>query len=200
MMGLLQQEQPQRGPGLAQQPARPTLPPQQGIPSQQGQMSEDALQRDKEQIVDKGTILLHSPETRDQVMQMISSGDPVDGVAKASVMTIQRLDEVARKAGKETSDTAKLAASIELMEQIIEIGETAKVFKFSDEQRKYAMALGIQNYMKAEIQAGRIDPQELAKGMNSEIEALPEDQKGKIDTEMKGMNKLATSRGNQNEF
>ena len=75
--------------------------------------------------------------------------------------------------------------------QIIEVGETANLFKITDEQRTLAYSLGLQNYLNEEISTGRIDKQKLSQEILQAVEQLPEDKRQDLDSQLKGINQTA---------
>ena len=153
--------------------------------------SSQRMEEDLAKFVDKGTILIHSPETRDQILVILKHGNSIEDIAEALVFTVQRLDAISRKAGIEINDQVKLKGAEDLINQIIEVGETANLFKITDEQRTLAYSLGLQNYLNEEISTGRIDKQKLSQEILQAVEQLPEDKRQDLDSQLKGINQTA---------
>lgn len=132
-----------------------------------------AVLSDLKQYVDKGTMLIHSPETRDPVLKMLEGPDPVQKVADATVMIMQRLDAAGRSAGIEVQDAIKIIGAHQLVDQIVEVGEAARKFKLDQDLTHLALSVTIQDYIKIEVSAKRIDPRKLKVALAAEIRQLP---------------------------
>ncbi|MFA5323822.1 MAG: hypothetical protein WC373_14215 [Smithella sp.] len=135
------------------------------------------MKADYVQYVAKGMILLHSAETRDAILQLLKGKNPVQMVANATVVIIQKLDSVTRNAGQEIQDVVKLFAAHEFVKQIAEIAEAARLFKLDDAHQELALSVAVQNYVRSEISAGRIDPVRLEAQVAKETRAMPIDQR-----------------------
>ena len=153
--------------------------------------SGDRMEQDLQKFVTNGMKLLHSEKSRDQTLQMLKSEKPIESVVNLMVKTVQRLDAEARKSGKETHDLVKSQGAAELTAQVIEIGEAAGKFTFTEEEKKLAMGMGVQKYMKEEIAAGRIDPQIMAEQMQNNISQLSEEEKASLDKDLLSIDKSA---------
>ncbi len=132
---------------------------------------------DHEKYVVKGMELIHAEATRDSILEMLKSGDPVGALVKTLVMILHKVDEAARVAGIEVEDAAKLLGAGELLNQLYEIGKAAKIMKLEPDELHLALAGGIQSYVKDEIAANRIDPKKLAATMKTNLSQLPEKDK-----------------------
>jgi len=177
------------------------LPPTQEVEEENpifnllGAKNAPKMKADLNQFVSKGMQLLHSEDTRDQVVSVLrSSSNPAQGVSDALVPIVQRIDSASRAAGQEVHDAVKLLGAIELVGQIIEIGELSKALpKMSDEDKNTALAVSIQDYMKGEIDAGRVDPKVLQQQLSQGMNQLSEDQKIQIGDSMKSIHETAMS-------
>ena len=128
---------------------------------------------DHEKYVVKGMELIHSEATRDSIIELLKSGDPVGALVKTLVMILHKVDEAARTAGIEVEDSAKLLGAGELLGQLYEIGKAAGIMKLEPDEIHLALAGSIQNYVKDEVAAGRIDPKKLAATMKNNLSQLP---------------------------
>ncbi|MEA1992214.1 MAG: hypothetical protein U9N58_08485 [Thermodesulfobacteriota bacterium] len=150
------------------------------------------MEEDLDKFITKGTMLIHSPETRNQILSLLQGRNPVESVASALVITVKKLDEVSRREGLEVNDSVKLKGSEELISQIIEVGKAADTLKdFDDDKKELAYSLGVQEYIKGEIQAGRINKQALAEEIKTAMEELPEESRKELDTQLKRINKTS---------
>jgi len=131
-----------------------------------------AIESQHEQYLAKGMEMIHSPQTRDSILELLRASDPVDALSKTLVMVLHKVDEAARSANLEVEDAAKLMGASELLTQLYEIGEAAKIMKLMPDEIHLALAAGIQNYVKDEVVAGRINPQKLAETMKKNLSLL----------------------------
>jgi len=131
------------------------------------------------QYVVKGMQLLHSGETGGDIVEVLK-GTPNKSQAVAEVTTsvLQRLDTAAREAGDDVHDMIKLEGAVDLLQQVIEIGEVSGATKkFTPEETQAAIALTVQEYLRGEIASGRVNKDELAKQITGGISQMsPEDQ------------------------
>jgi hypothetical protein len=142
------------------------------------QQSQADVREDHERYVARATTLIHAPETTAQIQQMLGGGDPVKKIVRASVMIMQRLDTAARQSNLEVHDTVKMFAANEIVGMVAELGEASKKFaKVSPRLLELALSATVQDYIKGEIKAGRINPQKLQTEMQANMRALPEDQR-----------------------
>jgi hypothetical protein len=151
------------------------------------------IQEDSMKFVNKGTMMIHSEQSRDQILEMIGSGqNPLESVADATVMVVQRVDEAARQAGEEVHDMVKLQAAIDLTEQIAEVGAASgKIPELSPEQLNTSLSVGIQKFLQGEIEAGRIDPEGLKAELTQGIKQMPREQQLGLHKELQGINQTA---------
>lgn len=144
------------------------------------QASQD-VRKDYDKYLAKATMLIHAPETTGAIQNMLGGGDPVKKIVAATVMIMQRLDGVARASGLEVQDTVKVFAASEIINMIAELGEAAGKFKkLSTRLHELALAAAVQDYVKGEIRAGRIDPKRLQAEMDANLRKLPADQRKEI--------------------
>ncbi len=115
---------------------------------------------DYNQYVAKGMQLIHSPETRDAIVGILKlkGKAPVQLVADTVVVVIRKADNATREAGIEIQDVVKLLAAHEFVTQICEIAEAARLFTLKPDVKELALSVAVQDYVRGEISAGRIDP------------------------------------------
>ena len=145
--------------------------------------SQSDPKHDFQQYTDKATVLIHAPETRDAVMNLLKPDNPVQCVANATVMIMQRLDSAARAAGIEVQDSIKCFGANSVVRLIVEVGEAGQrfgAFKFDEAHIELALSTAVQDYVKSEVQAGRIDPQRLKVAMDADIRKMPPRQRKEI--------------------
>ena len=144
------------------------------------------------EIVAKGTKYIHSPERRGAIIDILGKTRPEEGIAQAAMLVMNLVDKEGRDAGVDFGDAERIIGGIQLVDQLVELGEMAKVFKpFTDAQRQLAFSLTVQHYLSNEIASGRIDPKKLQDDTEQAISSMPPDQRTKISDQVQGINKTA---------
>ena len=145
------------------------------------QASKADVREDFDRYVARATALIHSPETTGAVQNMLGGPDPVSKIAAATVMVMQRLDSAARASNIEVQDTIKTFGAVEIVNMVIELGEAAGKFgKLDKDLSELALSVAVQDYVKGEIRAGRIDPKRLQVQMDADMRKLPPKQRKEI--------------------
>ena len=159
----------------------------------QDQAAGQKAQDDAAKLTDKGTLLLHSKGTRDNILEMIHSNpNPVDGAATATSMIIMRVTQAARQVGEEPMDSAKIFAALDLLNQINQIGPASGAMpKLDKDELELALALSIQKTLAVDIKQGNVDPNALADSVGQAMRSLPEDIKGNLNNRLIRMDETA---------
>jgi hypothetical protein len=118
------------------------------------------LLRQSESLIAGLMKLTHSKETRDQVMELLQSGDPIQAVPATANMIYQQLEGMSKKA-VEVDNEVKLTAMSVLVSDLLDLGTSAGVFQISEEQVGPILEASIQQYIQRGIEEGTIDPVEL---------------------------------------
>lgn len=143
-----------------QQPGRPMQPgPQQ--PGQPVSPSKRPLQDDYAQFVARGLEMISSQEASQGILQLLKSGRPVESLADTAVMVVRKLDEGARSKGIEVQDTVKVLGTYELITELANVAKAAKIFDLDKDHVELAFSVAVQEYIKQEISAGRVDGNKL---------------------------------------
>ena len=142
---------------------------------------------DYTQYLAKGMKILHSPETNGAILAILKGDNPVQLVANATIVVLQKIDTAARAKGIEVQDMVKLLAANEFVSQICEIAEAAKLFTLDDDHRQLALSVAVQDYVRQEIKAGRIDPARLMAQVEQGTRKLSAQQKEEM---TQAMNKV----------
>lgn len=141
--------------GGMQQP----LEPQQGqMPQAGGAAMPEYDQALVDEISTNASHLLYSKGTREQIISALESNDDAEGVANVAVMLIGKLEG---SSPEPLPDTELALASLQLIEEIIEFGEEARVISMDEPKKDKAIALAFEMYMKAKVNEGKYDPEEL---------------------------------------
>lgn len=185
------------GPELSGPPtvSGPVAPP----PQEQGPEAQNAdpakVQADAHKLVTRGLELLHSKQTRDKIIQSLKdSTDPVQGVADQAKAIIQRADSMTRTDGIEISPISKITGGKDLVDEIAELAEAAGLGPMDEDDRELSHSVSMQDYIKEEIAAGRIDPAELQAGVAESMGGLDKEGMEAANQQMLKLNKTAMRR------
>ena len=136
--------------------------------------SNDATAKaDTLKYISKARLLIHADQTIPQLTQMLKGSDPVQRVADASVMIAQRVDAASRTSGHEVNDGLKVAAGMEIVNDISDVLEASLGTVLNKDLRYLAFSVTIQDYVKAEVKARRMNAQQLRVSMQQGIRQMP---------------------------
>lgn len=137
------------------------------------QPSKADIKQDLEKYVNKAMILIHAPETRDAVLKSLGGEDPVQRLASTAVMIMQKIDSAGRDAGIEVQDSVKVIGAHQIVDMINEVATAAGLFNLNQDLSHLALSVTVQDYVKAEVAAKRIDSQKLKVAMERDLRTLP---------------------------
>jgi hypothetical protein len=135
---------------------------------------------DLQMYIAKGLELMSSQQTRESmlvVLKGIGPGKPVEKLANALVVLLQKLDASARKTGVEVLDSVKVIGAHELIQDLAKTAAAANIFTLDDDHIELAYSVAVQDYVKAEVKAGRINPGKLMAQMQSSVRKMPPKEK-----------------------
>ena len=135
---------------------------------------------DLKKYIERAIMLIHSDETRGAILSYLKGPDPVQKVADATVMVMQRIDDAARQSGIEVQDTIKMYGAHEILKLVVEFGEAAGYFKMGPDLQELALSVAVQDYIKHEVQSGKINAQRLQAKMQIDIRKMPPKMKAEI--------------------
>ena len=122
----------------------------------------------------KALVILHTPGIRDSLVNMLNPKDPVNTVAAVVVLVAQRIDTAARQSGMEVPDVAKACAAMGIVKEVAHMGAVAKrIPQLSNDQINLALSVTVQNYIKVEVAAGRINAQQMQMALKTLAQKLP---------------------------
>jgi len=154
--------------------------------------SQASLKDDYEQWIVTAMEMVHGQETRDQFMTLLktpSAGQmngkgQVESLAGAVVLVIQKIDNASRGQQVEVEDSIKVLGASEISKQIYEVGEAAGLLNLDEDHQELALSFAVQNYVRGEVEAKRIDPAKLKAHFDKGLRALPPEEKEKAAASM----------------
>ena len=165
-------------------PADPSQPVQAGFTQQQTPAqvspSQQPMGKDYQMYVAKGLEIISSTQTRDSIVTLLKSADPVSALANTLVVVIQKLDMAARSKGTEVADFVKISGAHELINRLNDIMTAAKIASLDKNHIELAFSLAVQDYMRGEIKAGRINPAKLQQQQQMAMQKMKPKQRQEI--------------------
>ena len=92
----------------------------------------------------------------------MQSGDPIQGIAEATVDIVTRIVDSAAKNGIALSDDVLVHGSNILMGEIISMAEAAGMQKMTDEQKSASYELAVSKYLDDSVKSGKVTTDQLA--------------------------------------
>jgi len=186
---------PASSPGLIGQnmaPVPPTGPPaQQSAAFRQVSPSQNTMKTDEAIYKAKGLELLNSDQTQGEFMTVLKTGDPVTALVNALLLVLQKLDAAQRASGTDVADAVKLLGAEEFFNDLVSKAKAARIFTLDQAHLEMAFSIAVQDYIKGEVAAGRIDPAKLMQQMQQSMAKLPPAQRQEITTAMQRIQKTA---------
>ena len=107
--------------------------------------------------------IVHSQQSSDAIIESLKSINvPQAAIAKTANLVHDMIAMEAERNNKDFNEVALMIGSTEMIDELIELGESAKVFPpLSEAQRYAAHQLAMQHYFGRGIQEGWIDPVKL---------------------------------------
>ncbi len=118
------------------------------------------MQTEVDEFEDNATILIHSEETRDMILQQLGS-DPnkVQAVADTSYNVFRKIEASREDSGAQLNEFTMVTGSQFIVNEIIDIGIAAGVFEFEERDRFDAHSEAVKKYVHMGIKQGRITEQ-----------------------------------------
>ena len=138
------------------------------------------IREDFVQYVAKACGLVNSKATRAQMLEGLKGPDPAKQIARATDVIMARMDTAARQAGVEVLDTIKIVATYNIVENLYGLAEAAGLYKLEQDYRTLAMGIAIQDYINAEVKAGRVNKKALAVQFARDMRAMTPQQKKQV--------------------
>lgn len=137
---------------------------EQVVSPETAQKVDPATQKQMQSYIMGLSHLVHGKETRTQVMNVLSSGDPQDTVPQAALMVNDQMQQAVTSKGKPPSFDVLTGAAQFLVGDLIELGNSAGYFKVdTPEQVAPILKSTMQQYIERGLKDGSIDPIELQK-------------------------------------
>jgi hypothetical protein len=169
MAGLLNAQAPQQGmaqPGMAPGGAPPGMEPgmEQGPP--QGGMSGAPKQATPEQqevynrFVAQAMNLMYDKKTMPKLTQLLEGGgDPIEGLARATVLVTARVATAAEEAGEQLDGDVLFNAGAEIFNQLADVSDAAGLGDFANDRDALESAYfrALDEFRELMEGAGRID-------------------------------------------
>lgn len=150
-------------------------------------------QQQYDQFVANGMNIIYSDEAMPQLLETLKGdGNPVEGLANALVAVVSRLDDSAKGAGLDVEGDIKMHGGKELMDQLVELAETAGVHEYTPDEVESAFFMALDLYRENQMQQGTLPTEELSQDMSELVQA---DQEGRLEEIAPGATEYAQRKG-----
>ncbi len=108
-------------------------------------------------FVENGMKLIHSEKDMDALLNLIDSGNPVEGLGNAVVSVLTRVVDTAKAKGVEVPREAIMQGGSEFLAEMAELAEAADIHAFEKDELSAALQFGLELYiaMDNEKQGGQ---------------------------------------------
>jgi hypothetical protein len=178
----------------------PQAPPDQA--AQQGHHVRATKPSTKPQTMDlqmyiaKGLELMSSKQTAQSmlvILKGIGPGKPVEKLANALVVLLQKLDAGARQTGVEVLDSVKVIGANDLIRELAKTAAAANIFHLDENHIELAYSVAVQDYVKSEVKAGRVNPGKLLATMQERVKKMPPKEKQEMAMALKRIQATAAN-------
>ena len=148
-----------------------------------------------EPYLEKGLLIIHGEETRDEIITLLKAkGSPPERLGRAALVVLTKMDSVAPA---DIFDQVRITALIRFIVELADIAEAAKIFKADEDDMGLALSYTIQEYIKMEIGAGRIDQKELQASVSRGLAKMSPAERADMDQATTRLAKRADQYGDQ---
>jgi hypothetical protein len=147
----------------------------------EGNQASPEEQAQYEEFVNNAYKIIYSPNTFQAFMARLkeaSAQDPVEGLAATTVKVVLRVEESARRNGKDIADDVVFHAGVEILESLADTSAKAGIHQFDEKQLEAAALRAMDMYRAAAMEMGLISKEE-AKAAFAELQAA--DKAGQLD-------------------
>ena len=137
-------------------------------------------------FIANGLRLIHDRKISDNfIKKIVNSDDPVEAIADATLMVVDKVEQEATKSGVKLPDGNLAQIGNIFMGEIITIAESSGMDKLSNEDKYRAYSIAVSKHIDTSVKSGKITPDQLQK-MSQQAEQSPEGQKMKALMEQMG--------------
>ena len=156
-------------------------------------MSADQARLEGRKLVARATVTIHQPNVYRELTAMLKTPNVriEQLVANATVHLVQVIDSAARQTGEEIDDRAHIAGAIGICAEVYDIAKEQSLFTMTDKQLQLSVSIAIEQYLKEEIAAGRIDKDKLKASFDQGVSEMTPAQKLELHRQLLVINRTA---------
>jgi GH24 family phage-related lysozyme (muramidase) len=149
--------------------------------------SQGGIQQMQEKMMIMANKLMFSGERVEQIAQNMVGKDPITGPQQLAGAVLDKVSLEIRKAGDVVPPAAKVGVAAKVLGDTYEIYKVANPeTEVTEKHMQAGMAVMIQDHLNKEIQAGRIDKEELAQEFgDSVVNDMSQEQRRYLDQQLK---------------
>jgi len=146
-------------------------------------------QKQYDQFVKNGMNLIYDEGGLGKIVESLKGGEnPIGGLANTLVSVVSRLEDSAEQNKQQISGDVLYHGGVELMEQLAEMAEAAKIHEFSEEDLESALYLALDQYRAMRQEQGKLPEERLKADFQTMLQAENE---GRLDEILPGIEEYA---------
>ena len=143
--------------------------------NQEGGQVPPEIQNQFDMFVINGMEIIHDPKVTDGILNRLQKGgDPIRGIAEATVDIVNRLSESATENGIQMANEVLVHGSNVLMGEIMNITEVAGMEPLTEEQKTQSFQLATSLYLDNAVKSGKMTPEQMEQLSQQTQQAQPE--------------------------
>jgi hypothetical protein len=100
-----------------------------------------------DRFVENGAKIIYSQQVQDRLLEALSGGgDPVIGLVVTASSVVTQLEQSAQQNNMQLTEDVVFHGTVELLEMLIEMAETAGLHDFNEQEMERALFQTIENY------------------------------------------------------
>lgn len=170
------------------------MTPEKGGKMQQETMGQTNVspeeQAQYEEFVGNGLNLIYDEKGLQKLVTALESGgSPIEGLAHTLVGVVSRLEDSAKESGTPINGDVVLHGSVEIMEGLVEMSETAGIHEYSEEDMESAFFMAADMYRKMKQERGDLPEEQLKADFQTILQAENE---GRLEEVVPGVTEYAS--------
>lgn len=171
--------------GMAQGGGMPMAQPPESGDGQSNVTPEEQAQYDA--FVDQAYRIIYSEQTFQQFMERLrqsAEADPAEALARLTVMVVVRVQESARRNGRQTDPEVVFHAGVEILESLADTADKAGIHTYTPDEIEAASLVAMDMYRTMAGEIGLVDQQAAQRDLAMFEEA---DRAGQLDKVLPGV-------------
>ena len=116
--------------------------------------------------------LIYDDSVKDRLLKDLSTGDPIDALARAAAAMVMRTEDSASEAtGEQVDPEILMNAGLEAVELLAEFAENSGVNTYDEDQMESAYLLAVDKYRQSRQNQGKLKPEAFQSDLDQLVQA-----------------------------